>query len=252
MLVSENEVYKYAIDTKDGEKGILKELYFDDEHWAIRYLVIDTHKWLPGRKVLISPISIEHTNHETESFSVSLTSQEVSESPDIDTNQPISRKHEMDVNRHFSWPYYWVGTGAWGNGMYPRPFMADDLPDANSSLRNSNEDEENHLRSTKEVAGYHIQATDGEIGHVKDFIFDDETWQLRYFIVDTKNWFSGKEVLLSTKWIHDINWQDRTVIVDVTKEDIDQAPEYRLNEPITRRFEEDLHAHYGKTGYWKF
>ncbi|MFP3339496.1 hypothetical protein R0J91_16080, partial [Micrococcus sp. SIMBA_131] len=90
--------------------------------------------------------SIEHTNHETESFSVSLTSQEVSQSPDIDTNQPISRKHEMDVNRHFSWPYYWVGTGAWGNGMYPRPFMADDLPDANSSLPNSHEDEENHLR----------------------------------------------------------------------------------------------------------
>ncbi|MBF0706873.1 PRC-barrel domain-containing protein [Alkalihalobacillus hwajinpoensis] len=252
MLVSESEVNKYTIDTKDGQKGVLKELYFDDEHWTIRYLVVDTHKWLPGRKVLISPISIEQLNHENEAISVSLTSEEVSESPDIDTDQPISRKHEMELNRHFSWPYYWVGTNAWGNGMYPRPFMADDLPDADSTLHHSKQDEENHLRSTNEVAGYHIQATDGEIGHVKDFIFDEESWQLRYIIVDTKNWFSGKEVLLSTKWIHDIHWQDRSVVVNIKKEEVRQSPEFRLNEPITRRFEEDLHTHYGKTGYWKF
>ncbi|WP_394175510.1 PRC-barrel domain-containing protein [Guptibacillus hwajinpoensis] len=253
MLVSENEVYRYSIDTSDGEKGVLKQLYFDDEHWTIRYLVVDTHKWIPGRKVLLSPLSIDHLDHENEAISVSLTSEEVKDSPDIDTEQPISRKHEMEINRHFSWPYYWVGTGAWGGGMYPRPFMAEDMVEEDSHLQSSNEEEdENHLRSTKEIAGYHIHATDGEIGHVKDFIFDQETWKLRYFVIDTKNVLPGKEVLLSTKWVTDIHWQDRTVQVNVKKEDIRNAPEYRLNEPISRRFEEDLHTHYGKTGYWKF
>lgn len=253
MLVSENEVYRYSIDTSDGEKGVLKQLYFDDEHWTIRYLVVDTHKWIPGRKVLLSPFSIEHLDHENRAISVSLTSNEVKNSPDIDTEQPISRKHEMEINRHFSWPYYWVGTGAWGSGMYPRPFMAEDMVEEDSPLQSSkDEEDENHLRSTKEIAGYHIHAIDGEIGHVKDFIFDEETWKLRYLIIDTRNLLPGKEVLLSTKWITDIYWQDRTVQVNVKKEDIRNAPEYRLNEPISRRFEEDLHTHYGKTGYWKF
>lgn len=251
MLVSENEVYRYSIDTSDGEKGVLKQLYFDDEHWTIRYLVVDTHKWIPGRKVLLSPLSINKLDHENEAISVSLTSDEVKDSPDIDTEQPIARKHEMEINRHFSWPYYWVGTGAWGSGMYPKPFMAEDIVEDESPLQSSKE-EENHLRSTKEISGYHIHAVDGEIGHVKDFIFDEETWKLRYFIIDTRNLLPGKEVLLSTEWITDIHWHDRTVQVDVKKEDIRNAPEYRLNEPISRRFEEDLHTHYGKTGYWKF
>ncbi|WP_347552323.1 PRC-barrel domain-containing protein [Pseudalkalibacillus hwajinpoensis] len=252
MLVSESEVYRYSLDTSDGKKGSVKQFYFDDEHWAIRYLVVDTHKWLPGRKVLLSPISIERLNHVKETISVSLTSEEVKNSPDTDTEQPISRKHEMEINRHFSWPYYWVGTGAWGGGMYPRPFMAEDMVEEESPLQPSDNEEESHLRSTKEVSGYHIQAIDGEIGHVEDFIFDEETWKLRYFVVDTKNWLPGKQVLVSTHWISDIHWQDRTVHVDIPQEAIRNSPEFRLNEPISRRFEENLHLHYGKRGYWEF
>lgn len=253
MLVSENEVYKYSIDTSDGEKGALKELYFDDEHWAVRYLVVDTHKWLPGRKVLISPYAIEKLRHDEEKVMVSLSTEEVKESPSIDTDQTISRKHELSINRHYGWPYYWVGTGAWGSGMYPLPYMEDNRMVAEEHIEDSpNNEGSSHLRSTKEVSSYHIQAVDGEIGKVKDFIFDDETWQLRYFVVDTKNFLSGKQVLLSTDWIQDIHWTDRSVVVNVTKEKINNAPEYRLKEPLTRRFEEDLHTHYGKTGYWKF
>lgn len=253
MLVSESEVYKFSIDTRDGEKGSLKELYFDDEHWAIRYLVVDTHKWLPGRKVLISPYAIETLKHDEEKVVVSLTTKEVKDSPSIDTDQTISREHEMSINRHYGWPYYWVGTGAWGSGMYPRPYMEDErMVIDNQPDESPGEEEENHLRSTKEVSGYHIEAIDGDIGNVEDFIFDDETWQLRYLVVNTKKFLGGKEVLLSTDWIKDIHWTDRSVVVNVPKEKINNAPEYRLNEPLTRRFEEDLHTHYGKTGYWKF
>ncbi|WP_270182455.1 PRC-barrel domain-containing protein [Alkalihalobacillus sp. CinArs1] len=249
MLVSENEVYKYNIDTSDGEKGALKELYFDDEHWTVRYLVVDTHKWLPGKKVLISPYSIEKLTHDEETVSVSLSTEELKNSPSIDTDQPISRKHEMSMNKHYGWPYYWVGTGAWGSGMHPNPHM--DVQELEVSYKETS-DEDNHLRSTKEVSNYHIQAIDGEIGHVDDFIFDDETWKLRYFVVDTKNFLSGKKVLLSTEWIEDIHWNDRSVVVNVPKDKIENAPEYLLNERLTRRFEEDLYTHYGKTGYWKF
>ncbi|MCA0989171.1 PRC-barrel domain-containing protein [Guptibacillus algicola] len=247
MLVSENEIYKYSIDTSDGEKGALKELYFDDEHWAVRYLVVDTRKWLPGRKILLSPYSIEKLTHDKEEISVSLSTDELKNSPSIDADQTISRKHEMSINKHYGWPYYWVGTGAWGSGMYPTPQETN--PESYYDERGK---DDNHLRSTKEVSNYHIQATDGEIGHVEDFIFDDKTWKLRYFVVDTKDLLHGKKVLLSTEWIDDIHWTDRSVVVNVTKEKIENAPEYLLNEPLTRRFEEDLYTHYGKTGYWKF
>jgi len=68
-----------------------------------------------------------------------------------------------------------------------------------------------HLRSTRQVTGYHIHATDGELGHVEDFIVDDENWAVRFLVVDTRNWLPGKKVLLSPQWIERVEWADSSV-----------------------------------------
>jgi hypothetical protein len=106
------------------------------------------------------------------------------------------------------------------------------------------------LRSTHEVTDYHIQAADGEIGHVEDFIIDDETWAIRYLIIDTRNWLPGKKVLVSPQWIERVSWSERKVFVNHTREIIRQSPEYTEESLLTRDYESVLHRHYNRQGYW--
>ena len=107
-----------------------------------------------------------------------------------------------------------------------------------------------HLRSTHDVSGYHIQAADGEIGHVEDFIIDDETWAIRYLIVDTRNWWPGKKVLVSPQWIERVSWSESKVFVNLSRETIKQSPEYTEESLLTRDYETGLHRHYNRQGYW--
>jgi hypothetical protein len=74
-------------------------------------------------------------------------------------------------------------------------------------------DTDSHLRSTKAVTGYHIEALDGELGHVDGFIVDDESWAIRYMEVATRNWWPGKKVLVSPAWIDRMSWEDSKVYV---------------------------------------
>ncbi|TLS38072.1 PRC-barrel domain-containing protein [Pseudalkalibacillus caeni] len=255
MLLSEKELHGFSIDTTDDELGEAKEFYFDDKDWTVRYAVIDTHKWLPGKKVLISPYSIEKIRREEQKLHVDLSTDQVKNSPEIDTEQPVSRQHEGELNNYYGWPYYWAGTGLWGATAYPRPAPAAEAfdrdersPDEEEEIR---ERQDTHLRSTKEVSEYHIEATDDEFGHVDDFIIDDESWKIRYLVIDTKNWWFGKKVLVSPEWITDINWDQRVIKVDLDEETIKNGPEYNPNQPLSRRFEEDVHEHYGKQKYWE-
>lgn len=107
-----------------------------------------------------------------------------------------------------------------------------------------------HLRSFHEVTGYDIQATDGEIGHVEDFIIDNETWAIRYLIVDTQNFWPGKKVLISPRWIERVSWKESKVFINLSRETIEHSPEYTEQSLITREYETGLHQHYNRKGYW--
>ena len=87
---------------------------------------------------------------------------------------------------------------------------------------------------------------DGEIGHVEDFIIDDETWAIRYLIVDTHNWWPGKKVLVSPQWIERVSWGERKVFVNLSREAIKQSPEYTDESLLTRDYEIGLHRHYNR------
>lgn len=241
MLRSIKELQGYTILAEDGGIGRVVEFYFDDDAWTIRYLVVDTGEWLSSRTVLIAPLALGQPDWERQIFPVKLTKEQVEQSPDFDTTMPISRRQEADLHRYYRWPIYWTGGGGIIiNQVMPRQAIE-------KQERNAQEEVDPHLRSTREVIGYYIQARDGEIGHVEDFIVDDQTWSINYMIVDTQNWLPGRKVLVSPSWIDKVSWLEAKVYIDLSRETVENSPEYDPSVPVDPEYEDQLYDHYGRT-----
>lgn len=241
MLRSMKDMEGYAIGTTDGVIGQVQDFYFDDEAWVIRYLVVDAE----DRKVLISPISIGRPDWTEKIFPVPLTRKRVLDSPDIDTNKPVSRQQEMGYLGYYGYPNYWGGGGLWGGGLYP------DLLQAGMVIKTSGaEHHDAHLRSGNAVMRYYVHANDGDIGHVQGFMVDEKSWAIRYLIVNTSNWWVGHDVLIAPEWISNVNWAESLVSVDLTRSEIKHSPRYDAAMPLLRELEADTHTHYGRGAYW--
>jgi hypothetical protein len=251
MLKNTSHLKGFVIRATDGDLGTVDEFYFDDETWAIRYLTVDTGGWLGGRRVLISPISIVHTNWQAKRLDVALTKKQVENSPAIDTHQPVSRQHEAAYLGYYGYPCYWSGPYLWGPAFYPAG-LAIPATAATEAMadRIRGESADSHLRSSEGVTGYFLEAADGEIGHVDGFVVDDEVWAIRYIEVATRNWWLGKKVLVSPAWIERVSWTDSKVCIALSREAIKSAPEYVEPMPITREYEDRLYLHYVRPPYW--
>jgi uncharacterized protein YrrD len=245
MLYRAKTLQGYQLNSRDGKIGKVKEFYFDDRHWTIRYLVADTGHWLTGRQVLLSPYALGAVNREEKEIVVDLTKKQIEGSPSLDSDKPVSRQFENSYYGYYGMPMYWSGPYSWG----PYPYPMRDRAHWGESTR-SEKAWDPALRSTHGVAGYHIQATDGEIGHVEDFIIDPETWAIRYLIVDTRNWWPGKKVLISPQWIERVSWPELKVFVNLSREAIKQSPGFLEDSVLDRDYETVLHAHYNRPGYW--
>lgn len=245
MLRSIKNLTGTAIHAQDGEIGKVHAFYFDDRKWAVRYLVVDTGKWLPGRKVLIAPAALGQPDWQARVFPVNLTKEQIRNSPDIDTDKPVSRQREAELRKYYDWAPYW-GVG-YGIGPTPGQYVEADR----GSVAVESTEGDTHLRSTAEVRSYRIHATDGEIGHVEDFIVSDDEWVIRYLVVDTRRWLPGRSVLLSPEWVQDIRWEDRAVWVNVTKQQIEDSPPYDQTDPVNREYETQMYDYYGRPKYWK-
>jgi uncharacterized protein YrrD len=229
MLHSTRKLKGCAVAATDGEIGKIDDVYFDDQKWAIRYFVVDTGGWLTGRKVLISPISVREVDWRNRSVHVALTRRQIKDSPGIDTEQPVSRRQEAEFFRHYDYPLYWTGPLLWGFGAFPPLgglLHTDSASTAETATSAEHDHADSHLRSNAEVIGYEIQETNGSLGHVDDFLFNERDWSIRFMIVDTGHWWPGKHVLLSPQLIRDVNWPSRHVIVDATREAVQGSPEY--------------------------
>ncbi len=251
MLHKANTLAGYTLHSLDGEIGKVKEFYFDDQHWTIRYLIVDTGDWLMSRKVLLSPYALSAITEAEKYITVDLTKKQIEASPSLDSDKPVSQQFEEEYFDYYGWPMYWTGPYMWGN----YPYITRDIVSWKEFSPTTDNTETNnawdpHLRSTHDVSGHHIQANDGEIGNVSDFIIDDKSWAIRYFIVDTGNWWPGKKVLVSPKWIERISWPDAKVFVALSRKGIAQSPEYSAASLITRDYETELHRHYQRPGYW--
>jgi sporulation protein YlmC with PRC-barrel domain len=240
-----NSIRKFRLHATDGLIGSIKDFYFDDEKWTLRYFVVRTGSWLMGRDVLISPIAIKGLDESAGEIQVDLTKDKIQNSPSIDTAEPISRQHEREYFQYYGWPYYWGGPSAWGWSGVPTPMPYYEPP----PFREPPEAEvgspgEVRLRSVQEILGYHIAAQDEKIGHVEDFILDDETWTMTDLLVDTRNWLPGKKVLIPHSAIQLVSWIDRTITVGLTHEQIQQAPEYDTSAGITREYHQKVKRYY--------
>jgi len=272
MLLSVRDLESFTIGATDGDIGSVHDVYFDDQSWTIRYFVVDTGNWLPGRRVLISPMSVREANWSAQRLVVGLTKAQVENSPEVDTAGPISRQYEDQLVRHYGLDPYWFGPYRWGAVPYPFGPIPTDVgptvrePEALGALRREGLEnvgpphvEERHLReertgdanlrSAREVIGYYIQAADDEIGHVEDFLVDTHTWAIRYMVVDTANWLPGKKVVIAPEWIEMVSWSDSKVHVGMTQEQIRNAPEYDPTQPIEREQELRLYEHDGRRKY---
>lgn len=259
MLRSMKDLESYAIRATDGDLGHVKDFYFDDRAWVIRYLVVDTGNWLSSRKVLISPIAIGSPDWAGKVLPVSISKEQVRNSPDIDTDKPVSRQHEMDYLGYFGYPYYWGGSGLWGMGSYPSSMMtmAHDRPGGGGSgshdwiaAESGPDHDDPHLRSCQEILGYRIEATDGDIGHVQGCLVEEETWAIRYIIVETSHWWSGHLVLIAPEWIRHVSWSENTVAVNLRRQAVKSAPAYDSSAKLDRMLEMNIYKHYGRNGYW--
>jgi hypothetical protein len=237
-----------AIVATDGDIGKVDDFYFDDNSWTIRYLVADTGNWLLGRKVLLSPIAVGKADFPSGRFNVMLTKKQVEGSPSIDTDKPVSRQHEAYYHDYYGYPYYWTGPLLWGP-MYCPQIPVLDQKRIEEPRAEREEAGDLHLRSANAVTGYHLEATDGAIGHVADFIIDDETWEIRYVVADMRNWLPGRKVLIAPRWIDRVNWEVSKIYVSLTQESIKKAPAFNSETP-NREYEEKLHDHYDRPNYW--
>jgi PRC-barrel domain len=244
MLRQAKEFKSYKLRARDGDIGNAREFYFDDRYWTVRYLVADTGGWLSDRQVLISPYALSPANDAERVLPVNLTKKQIEESPSLESHQPVSRQYEMQYYSYYGWPFYENGVNPGGAS----PYIADDRETREETIRREEAWDPN-LRSTSDVTGHHIQALDKEIGHVEDFIIDDQTWSIRYLVVDTKNWWAGKHVLVSPQWIERVSWAELKVFIDLSSEVIERSPEYRP-ESLNRDYEADLYRHYDRRGYW--
>ena len=249
MLRSYNELKNYVLEATDGEIGRCKDFLFDDTNWIIRYMVADSRKWLPGRKVLISPSFLDKPDWLWKRFPVNLSRQQIKECPPLETDQPVSRQYESRWSDHYGLPRYWLGPT--GTGVVYHP-TGEGAQRAASDLKDKpgTKSEDSHLRSVNEVVGYHIQASDDEIGHVADLLVADQVWALNYIVVDTRNWLPGRKVLVSPQWANNVSWSERKVFFELSKEQVENSPEYDPAEPPDRKYEDLLYNHYGFTPYW--
>ncbi|MEW6117470.1 MAG: PRC-barrel domain containing protein [Nitrospirota bacterium] len=235
----------FTIFAKDGDIGIAHELLFDDDTWAIKYLVVHTGPIIAGRKVLIAPEAFSYLVPKAEQFHLKLTREQVSNSPTIEADKPVSLQHQREVHHYFGWPWIFMGS----RSAIPAPLP--ETEEREKQLTEQTEERDPHLRSSKGIINsYDIEAADGKLGHVEDFLVDDASWIIRYMVVDTRDWLPGKKALVATQWIAHIDFERARVHVDLLKEKIKNSPEYDPLKTVDRDYEELIHNHYGRRGYW--
>ena len=216
MLFNIHSLLGLSLSATDGEAGKIEEIYFDDRSWEIRYLVVKTGHWLSGRKVLISPLAFDRSPWDGRTFPVNLTKNQILNSPEMDTNRPLSVQDTRSLNEYYRWQQFI------DNGFYAP--MHCDQPDLTEKPSIHCPSADNfHLRSTRETRGFRIHAKDGEIGFVSGFIVENESWEIVYLLVVAKSIFGDQKILISVQDIRKIKWTESKIYLDISVKAVEQC-----------------------------
>ena len=262
MLWRASTIMGSGIRARDGSIGSITDLLFEDTSWTVRWVVVDTGSWLPGRQVLLPPSALGRPKAIPQEFPVDLTRKQVEDSPGLGTDAPVSRQLEASTYGPYGWaPYWYTGFAAYPGYAPPLaapaavPPAIGGLPQGGASPDQPGDTEQPSgdpsLRSMSEVTGYYIRATDGDIGHIEDFLVEDQGWDIRYVMVDTRNWWPGRKVLVAPRWFRDVSWAEQQIHVDLTRAEVEKSPEFDPSAVVERSYEEQLHRHYGQRFYWE-
>ena len=222
MLQDLRKLIGCKLGAQDGDIGHVRDFYFDDQSWMVRYLVADTENWLPNRKrVLLAPPAFGlrafgKNPDEPKRLRVTLNRKKIEDSPDIGTHRPVSRHREAEYYDHYGWPMYWTadpmsGAGASTPVLMPPATIPPTLAPRHVPVADV------HLRSLREVTGYSLSASDGEIGRIAGFFVDGRTWQIREIAVETGHWYSGKEIIVLPSSVARISYDASTVFVNLNR-----------------------------------
>lgn len=248
-----SDIIGYSLRATDGPIGTIRDLLFDERHYGLRWIVVDTGTWLPGREVLLPPSALGAPDPAVREYPVDLSRDKIKAAPGLETDEPVSRQLEADIYSHYAWNPYWFGSYGYpiASGVLPvdAGFGAPAAGMAETERPEEGSDGDPGLRSTGEVTGYYVEASDGSIGHVEDFIVDETEWAIRYLMIDTRNWWPGKKVLIAPDWLRDIDWSERTAFADATRDKIKAAPNFDPSMTLDRDYEERLFAHHGYGPY---
>jgi sporulation protein YlmC with PRC-barrel domain len=218
MQIHVNQLFKFSLGATDGEIGKIKDIYFDDQSWTLRYLVAETGNWLFQRKVLIAPLAVQRSGLENEILDVNLTKEQVKDSPDIDTELPVSLQQESSLFDHYAWPSF----GRAGMGWPTTGVLK-----GTSALINKLEAKEEfdpHLRSFNHVSKYEVYSSSVHVGMVKDLILDLSDWSIPFLLMENIVNNNSEQIMIASDKVSAIDWETSRISLSLTKYEINTAP----------------------------
>ena len=251
MFCNLNNLLKFKIVTKEGAMGHVHDIFFDDHAWKVRYFVDSVGSWFHERQVLVAPVNIREVDWENHELKVDLTKEQVGECPEISQHKPICLQKREALDRFYTWPdtpMIW-DSGIPNTSIITPPVSYEQRNEKTETVQVSEGDEPN-LRSVREVEKYHIEATDGAIGHLENFLVEEDGLDIRYLVVNTHNWTPGRKVLIAPQWIRRISWDDSRIYVGYDQEHIRTSPEFDPTSSLIRQDEKRLYDYYQRPYYW--
>ena len=245
MLRKEIDLLGYRLHATDGELGMLQEHVFDKDAWTVRYLLVKTGPWLDNRDVFISPIALGSIDEERKCIQVKLKQGQVAGSPHVNIHKPVSRRYEVAYYNYYGWPVYWGAGGRWGNELYAKELF-DVAPFVEAPGSHEEQERTTNLMNTGGIKGYRVFARDNRIGTVEDFIMNDESWAIRYLVVNGTGLKAPRQVVLSPLWFSDLSQAERMMTLDFSIKDIESSPQYDPTRVMHRGDELALFQHYGR------
>ncbi len=247
MLRTLSSLYRYTLWTREGELGDIADIYFEDDTWVIRYLVVDLNRWLTGRKVLIPPSIADRPKDEAGQIPVAMTRESVRTSPDFSSEEPVSRQLEDQLHSFFGWQPYWSGETE-GGVVSPRMPEGDEMTGDRQadSVPGDAPRGDPHLRSARDISGYKVQAVRQPVGTLTDLLIDDESWMVRYLVIDVGRPDTTRQVVVAADTVETVDWRQFAVYLELERESVERAPAFEtapvLPEDLERQLERHFHS----------